>query len=174
MVAATSAWTPRDGAPAQNGATAAHGDAPRWILKRNCCLTPRQLLRVYAVMCAVSFGIALAFWAMGARLVLPFAWIEMVGLGLALWVYARHALDRESIAIERGQVHVEQEVAGRVTHVTFEASRVRVSQSGGAQALVELTGPGLEVAVGRHLRPACRARLADELRAALRGPHGQG
>lgn len=174
MAVAISAKIPRDSAPAAGAALALSEDPPQWLLKRNCCLTPRQLLRIYAGLCVVSFGIALVFWAFGARLVLPFAWLEMAGLGLALWVYARHALDRESIVIERGRVHVRQEVAGRVTQVTFEARRVRVGQRGGSQALVELASAGREVAVGRHLRAERRAQLADELRAALRGPHGQG
>jgi uncharacterized membrane protein len=173
MVAATSAWSPRKRAFPQERTLAA-GPGPRWILKRNCCLTPRQLLVMYAALCVVSFGIALGFWALGARLVLPFAWIEMAGVGLALWVYARHALDRECIVIEDGQVRIEQEVAGRVSRVTFDATQVRIGQSGGAAALVELMAAGQQVSVGRHVRAQHRAQLAEELRAALRDPYGQG
>ncbi len=129
---------------------------------------------MYAALCVVSFGIGLGFWVMGARLVLPFAWLEMAGVGLALWMYARHALDRESIVIDGGRVEVEQEVAGRVSRVTFDAAHVRIGQSGGATALIELAASGREVIVGRHVRAQHRAQLAEELRAALRGPYGQG
>lgn len=173
MVAATSAWSPRTRVSPQ-GQAVSMGGGSRWILKRNCCLRPRQLLGMYLVLCVVSLSIGLGFWALGARLVLPFAWVEVAGMGLALWVYARHALDRESIVIEGGQVQVEQEVAGCMSRVTFDATQVRIRQPGGADALVELVGPGQRVSVGRHLRAQHRGQLAEELRAALRVPYGQG
>lgn len=173
MVAVTSAWSPRNRRFPQ-GPTLSDGTGTRWILKRNCCLTPRQLLCMYAVLCVVSFGVGLGFWALGAHLVLPFAWIEMAGVGLALWIYARHALDRESIVIIGGRVEVEQEVAGCVSRLSFDAAHVRIDQRGGSAGLVELSAAGRRVSVGRHIRAQHRSQLAEELRAALRGSYGQG
>ena len=69
----------------------------QWLLKRNCALAPRQLLTFYASLCAASLAIAGVFWSHGAVLVMPFAGIEMLGVGSALLLYARHAADSELI-----------------------------------------------------------------------------
>ncbi|MGQ2981389.1 MAG: DUF2244 domain-containing protein, partial [Polaromonas sp.] len=47
--------------------------AVQWLLKRNCSVTPAQLLSLYLSLCAVSLGIAGFFWTQGATLVMPFA-----------------------------------------------------------------------------------------------------
>lgn len=46
----------------------------------------------------VSLGIATFFWFQGTTLVMPFAWLELVVVGSAFMVYARHARDGEKIA----------------------------------------------------------------------------
>jgi uncharacterized membrane protein len=61
----------------------------RWTLRRNCSLAPSQLVRFYVGLCIVSLAIASGFWLMGATLIMPFAWLEIAVLGLALMIYAR-------------------------------------------------------------------------------------
>mgnify|MGYP003576935884 CR=1 FL=1 len=176
MTAAASAW--REPRAWRFGAVFRQGDAQgvEWVLKRNCSISPRQLLAFYVSLCAVSLGIASVFWAHGATLVMPFAWAELIGMGAALWVYARHAVDRERIALVAGRLTVERSVAGRLEQVVFEPEWLRVELQGGDDALVELTGQGQRIAVGRHVRAEWRPDLAEELRAALSGggPSGQG
>ena len=53
------------------------GQNIHWFLKRNCSVTPSQLGWLYASLCVVSLGIGLFFWFQGARLILPFAWLEL-------------------------------------------------------------------------------------------------
>jgi hypothetical protein len=66
----------------------------RWDLRRNCALTPRQVLAAFAVASALSLVIAIVAWSLGARFVLPFTGLELLVLA-ALWLaYARHAGDR--------------------------------------------------------------------------------
>ena len=140
-----------------------------WILKRNCSISPRQLLLIYGAMCAVSLGIATMFWAHGALLVMPFAWVELIGVGLALLAYSRHAIDSERIALMAGRLLVERRVGGRLEQVEFHREWLRVELQGGDDALVELSGQGRRIAVGRYVRAEWRADLAGELRAALNG-----
>jgi len=144
------------------------GLSVQWLLKRNCSIAPRQLLRVYLGLSAVSLAIASFFWLQGARLVMPFAWVEVLALGGALAVHARHACDRERIALAQGRLTVECTVADHTEKVEFTAAWVRVDPGRDERSLVELSGEGRCVAVGRHLRPALRRRLVVELRAALR------
>ena len=139
-----------------------------WRFKRNCSLTPLQCLRVYALLCALSLGIAAFFYWQGAPLVLPFAGLEMLGLGVALAVYARHASDRESIELDRQRLRVEHRCGTRLEQAEFDAAWVRVEPASDDRSLLELSGQGRRMAVGRYLRPELRAQLADELRQALR------
>jgi len=139
-----------------------------WLLRRNCSMTPSQLISFYLSLSAWSLAIAGAFWWRGATLVLPFAGIEIVAVGIALYVYARHAADRERMTLEPGRLTVECSLGRRVDHVEFASAWVRVEPAAGDRSLIELSGEGKRVEVGRFVRPELRRALADELRAALR------
>lgn len=139
-----------------------------WQLRRNCSLAPRQLFAAYLSLCAVSLGIAGMFWWQGARLVLPFASAELLALGVALLCYARHATDGESIRLAAGRLTVEQRIGSRAQKVEFVPAWVRIEPEFGDRSLVELSGQGRRVVVGRHVRPELRRQLADELRWAVR------
>jgi len=144
------------------------GQSIQWFLKRNCSVTPSQLGWLYASLCVVSLGIGGAFWLQGATMVLPFAWLELLAVGLAFVLYARHATDRENIRLQAGRLTVEH-VSGRTTHrAEFAPAWVRIEPEHGDGSLVELSGQGQRIAVGRFVRPELRRQLADELRWALR------
>lgn len=144
------------------------GQAVQWLLKRNCSVTPRQLGCFYAFLCVVSLVIAGVFWAMGAVLVLPFTWLELGALGLAFLAYARHATDRERISLQGLQLVVEVENAGELRRSEFNREWVRVEPLADDGSLIELSGQGRKVNVGRYLRPELRPILAQEIRRALR------
>ena len=140
----------------------------QWSLKRNCSTTPRQMMAFYASLCALSLGIGVFFWVQGATLVMPFAWLELVAVGAALLIYARHATDRESIRLQPGRLTVEHVTGGHVERAEFAPSWVRVEPEHGDRSLIELSGQGRRISVGRYVRPDQRRQLADELRWALR------
>lgn len=157
------------GSPLRFGAESGGSErVVQWLLKRNCSITPRQAIRFYASLCVLSMGIALMFWLQGAPLVMPFAGLEMLAVGAALLVYAQHAADHESIRLAAGRLTVEH-TSGRVTRrAEFVPAWVRVEPEHGDGSLVELSGQGERIAVGRFVRPELRPQLADELRWALR------
>jgi uncharacterized membrane protein len=140
----------------------------RWQLKRNCSLAPRQLLFCYLGLCLLLLVIATGFWSIGAFLVLPFAGVELLAVGLAMFVYARHAADNESIRLLPGRLVVETAFGRRVERVEFTPAWVRVEPEHGDRSLIELSGQGRRISVGRFVRPELRRELADELRWALR------
>jgi uncharacterized membrane protein len=140
----------------------------KWVLKRNCSVTPRQMLWFFGPLFVVSLVIGGFFWQRGATLVLPFAGIELVAVAVALFVYARHATDSEHIELQSGRLIVEHACGRRVERVEFVPSWVRVEPESGDRSLVELSGQGLRVCVGRFVRPELRRQLAEELRWALR------
>lgn len=144
------------------------GQNIHWFLKRNCSVTPAQLGWLYASLCVVSLGIGTIFWFQGAVLVLPFAWIELAAVGAAFLAYARHATDGETISLRGRQLVVELENAGHLERAEFNRDRVRVEPLAGDRSLIELSGQGRKVNVGRYVRPELRPLLAQEIRRALR------
>lgn len=144
------------------------GQNIHWFLKRNCSVTPAQLGWLYASLCVVSLGTAAVFWFQGAVLILPFAWAELAAVGAAFLAYARHATDGETISLRGRQLVVEVENAGRLERAEFNREWVRVEPLAGDRSLIELSGQGRRVNVGRYLRPELRPVLAQEIRRALR------
>lgn len=173
-MSALSVQAPRRFAPASpllrfGGAADTGGDgAIQWLLKRNCSISPAQLFGFFLTLCAVSLAIGAAFWSHGAPLILPFAGAELAALAVALLVYARHAADHEKMVLRPGRLTVECSLGRRVDRVEFAPAWVRVEPAAGERSLIELSGEGKRVEVGRFVRPELRRALADELRAALR------
>jgi uncharacterized membrane protein len=127
-----------------------------------------QLAWLYASLCVVSLAIGSIFWWLGATLVLPFAWLELAAVGAAFVVYARHAADGETISLKGRQLVVELENAGRLERAEFDREWVRVEPSAADRSLIEVSGRGRTVNVGRYVRPELRPALAREIRRALR------
>jgi uncharacterized membrane protein len=63
---------------------------------------------------------------------------------------------------------VELENAGRLQRAEFDRAWVRVEPSAGDGSLIEVSGRGQSVSVGRYVRPELRPALAREIRLALR------
>lgn len=142
--------------------------ALQWVLRRNCSITPRQLGAVYLSLCVVAALISAGFWWQGAPVVVVFAAVELLLVGVALVVYARHAGDREVLTLAGRSLAVEQCHGSRVARADLQAEWLKVEPVGGQGSLVELSARGQSVRVGRFLRPEARAAFAQELRRALR------
>lgn len=139
----------------------------QWRLMRNCSLAPRQVAAVYASLVAVSMAIAGFFFVAGAPYVAIFAGAELLVVGAAFLVFARHAGDGEILQLRDGRLVVEQRCGAALQRTEFQAGGVRVEPSSAPGALVVLTGLGARAEVGRHLQPHRRGELARALRRAL-------
>jgi uncharacterized membrane protein len=140
-----------------------------WTLCRNCSLSPRQVGRAYALLCCASLAVGVGFLLRGAWMVLAFSLVELSVVGLALLVYARHALDRERIALSDGCLLVEWMHADECRQQQLDPLRTSVVvPEGGRRSLVTLESRGVTIEVGRFATLPQRRRLARELREALR------
>ena len=148
------------------------GQNIHWFLKRNCSVTPAQLGWLYMSLCVISLSIGAAFWFQGAKLVMPFAWLELLLVGVAFLVYARHATDGEKILLSGRQLVVELEHAGRLERAEFDRDWVRIEPRATDTSLIEVSARGRSVQVGRYVRPELRPELAREIRLALREAPG--
>jgi uncharacterized membrane protein len=147
---------------------AGHRLVTQWRLKRNCSISPAQMGAAYGALCAMSLAVALVFLVQGVPLVLAFAGLELLAVGTALLVFARHAGDHETLTLDGRSLQVELERAGRVRRIEFAADRLTVEPAAGQGSLITLSGQGQLAQIGRFLRPDLRGAFARELRHALR------
>jgi uncharacterized membrane protein len=140
-----------------------------WLSKRNCSLAPKQLALIFASLATASLGIAVVFAAFGAWMVLPFAGIEVLALGTAFVVYARHAADYERIVLSRDCLLVEVSRAERLSQEKCAPAWIRVEYKGARQELIGLVTSGQRIEVGRFVPESERTDLAMQLRAQLQG-----
>jgi len=137
------------------------------VARRNNSLSSAGRILVFAFLFIVSIGIACAFAALGAWMILPFAGLEMLGLLLAFYWVDRHAEDYERIAIAGDCLKVEHVEAGRTRSHEFNCCWAQlVASSSGAR--LALRSHGRDVEIGRHMSDEQRLSLARELKRQLR------
>ncbi len=146
---------------------AACGESLTWTLKRNCALTPRELAGAYGLMCGFSLLVGLGFAWAGFNFILGFAVIELLAVGTAMLVWARHATDGEVVTLCNNVICVQRCTGPRVDVVEMPAAWVRVKAESRSVAL--RTGTQ-RILVGAQAHRASRAAFAAELRQALRAP----
>jgi len=137
-----------------------------WMLKRNCSIAPHQLGQVFAILCAVSLTVALVFTLRGAWYILVFSVLELSAVGFAFLIYARHATDREYIALVEDCLLVEFVRAGKTSRFRLDLHKMRIEPAGPhlGSKLVRLESSGIRVDVGRYLTEWKRREFALELK----------
>lgn len=139
-----------------------------WLMKRNCSVSPRQFLWFYVSLALCSSAIALLLVSQGAWLVAPFTGVELLVVGIAFVIHARHAVDYERIRLYRHRLVIEQASAERLVQFEFNPRWVRVELGASPRDPITLVSRGQTVAVGQHLAYHRRAQFANDLRALLR------
>lgn len=134
------------------------------LLKRNCSIAPGALACVFAAMAVAVLGIGIGFAIAGAWLILPFAGLEVIALGAAFVLQARHATDYERIELAAGRLRVEVSEAERIARYELDARGTRIEMQGPS---VLLCGPGETLRLGRHLDEEARMRFFAELKKRL-------
>ncbi len=148
-----------------------------WRLARNCSLTPRQTLISWAVPIGVSLLVAIAFWAMGYGVVALFCMVEVLAVGVALWVYARHAVDGDTVELgDDGVMHIERRCGAQDAVITWNAADVRMEVDARGRWVV-WRGPhrltiGTETTAKRRRQAA--QEVSDALQIATRSPTAPG
>lgn len=139
-----------------------------WLLKRNCSLSPRQLAIALALPCVASLLIALWFLWHGAWHVLAFVVLESAAVACAFCHYARHATDREHIALDDACLLIEQYLAGEVRQIRLDPQWTRVAPPDSAQDLINLEAKGIRIAIGLFVTQERRRQVEQELREELK------
>ena len=125
-------------------------------------MSPSGLAKVFAALSLVVLAIGSGFAAAGAWLVLPFAGLEVLLLGAAFTLYARHAADYERLELDAGRLRIEVADGARIVRYELEGARVSMEKG-----RVVLRDAREELEVGRYLGTEARAELAAELKKRL-------
>jgi uncharacterized membrane protein len=151
----------------------------RFELAPNCAMTAKATAGFFLSIATVSLTIAIGLAALGYWPILPFAGLELGGLGAALWWTRHRARDREYIEISADTVLIERhrhrqagtEIAERVR---LPRPWTRVRLQGGRTASdpsrLMLGSHGRWCRVGEFLPPDERIGLSRRLRDVLREP----
>jgi uncharacterized membrane protein len=152
---------------AADGLTDAEPVLKDWLMKRNCSVSPRQFVAFYVSLAAFSLVIAALLLWRGAWLVLPFTGVELLAVGVAFTIYARHAVDYERIRLFPHRLLIERMSAEQLTQIEFNPRWVRVEPGASPRDPIRLVSRGQTVVVGQHLAQYRRAQFVHELRASL-------
>ena len=140
------------------------------MARPNHALSMLQSRVLMLAVAGITGVIALAFAAVGAWLVIPFAGLEIVALWLALRHLQRHADDEERLDIDDTQISIRRHTAGRVEHYQFQRywAQLRIEHLDGRSGTrLFLRSHGREVEIGRLLTEKQKENLADDLKTRL-------
>jgi len=145
--------------------------ASRFVVRPNCSLSWPGVVRFYTGMVVVSFSIAIAFAVKGAWLILPFAGLEMLVLGAALYVVARRACRWQAVSIYGDRIEVVEHDPASERQQTFQRAwaQVRLERAhiNGYPSRLTICSHGRAIEIGGYLADAEKEQLALELRQAM-------
>lgn len=139
-----------------------------WLLKRNCSMTPRQVMKAYGVLCSFVLAVSIAFALHGIWYVFAFAMLEITIVVSALLYYARHATDQERVRLYDDRLHIERTEAGRVECFTLDPLWTRIVVPNRRRQLIALESKGVKVELGSYISETARRAVAREMQATLR------
>ena len=130
-------------------------------------MTPYRAAKVYGALGAVMAVLSAVFALRGFWFVSLFAVIEMAGVALAVRHWARHAGDRERIALSDNCLLIERIEASKTQRIRLDPCRTSIALPTRRRRLIGLASRGVKVELGSFVSEVVRCRVADELRKAL-------
>jgi len=140
----------------------------QFLIQPNCSAGWKATSWFFAFILGVTLIVNGYFVSLGAWLVMPFAVLEMLVLGVALYGFLKQANGRELITISDGELRIERlRWPGHKQTWDFQAYWVKVILRGNPAtwhpSRLLLRSHGQEVLVGECLTETERRRLAKDL-----------
>ena len=143
-----------------------------FVITPNRAMPWHQLVWIYSIFAAFTLGIATGFFIKGLVLILPFAGLEILALGVVLYVSAWRGGVREVITITEDKVRVESGRSAPEYSHEFDLAWVQVVLErpwhNWYPSNLFLRSHGQQVQIGCFLNEEERQGLANELVKAIK------
>ena len=138
-------------------------DGWAWCFKRNCSISPTQLATIFALLGFLSVAISLAFYTLGATLILPYSFIEITALALAFAFTVKHASDYEKLEV--GPLHLTFEYQDGFSKNKLQMNRAltRVEVLKTEGHLIKFSQGKESVLFGQHVHAHFREKLTRQI-----------
>ena len=139
----------------------------RWQMRRNCALTPKQLLKFYIALVCLSLIVAMGFFLAGIWVIPIFTAIELSAVTLGFLIYCRHALDSETIEIDGKRLTIKKFIGYRETiyELNTQWAKIELPPEGGKT--FHISQSDLRVELGQFLRLEQQISIIASIRAHL-------
>jgi len=144
------------------------GEGYRFVLSPNCSISWTELLLFYFLTCLVALAVGLFFTLQGLWLVLPFSGLEMLALGVGLYVTSRKVYRKEVITLDPEHTRIEKGVQRIDQSWEFKTPWIRIidelpdRRSTRRKLAISMYGESVEV--GSFLANSEKEALAFQLK----------
>jgi uncharacterized membrane protein len=136
-------------------------------IRPNCSLTPRSAAWFFASIAGTTLAVAGFFAAQGFWPILPFAGLEVAGLGFAMWISLQRRFRRQDIVIAENEVAVEDSGRKFRSRLVFPRHWAQVKMRAGfsplAASRLVIESHGRSCEIGNFLNEQERRGLSQRL-----------
>ena len=136
-------------------------------MRRNCALTPKQLLKFYIILVCLSVTVAAGFFLAGVWVILIFTILELCAVTLGFLIYCRHALDCETIEIKDKKLIVKKFIAYKETIYEFNTQWVKIEPPLEGSKTFFISQSTLRIEIGQFVRQEQQLTLIASIRRSL-------
>ena len=136
----------------------------RWQMRRNCALTPKQLLQFYIALVCLSLIVAAGFFLAGVWVIPIFTTLELTAVTVGFLIYCRHALDCETIEIEGKRLLVKKFIGYKETIYEFNTQWAKIELPMETSKVFHISQSGLRVELGQFVRYEQQMALISSVR----------
>ncbi|MBT8546318.1 DUF2244 domain-containing protein [Polynucleobacter paneuropaeus] len=139
----------------------------RWQMRRNCALTPKQLLQFYIVLVCLSVTVGMGFFLAGVWVIPIFTALELCAVTLGFLIYCRHALDCETIEVDGNSLIVKKFIGYKETVYEFNTQWAKIELPSEGAKVFHISQSNQRVELGQFLRQEQQMPLIAAVRARL-------
>lgn len=138
-----------------------------WQMKRNCALTPKQLLQFYVLLVCLSLTVAAGFFLAGIWVIPIFTALELTAVTIGFLIYAKHALDYEAIEIIDRRLIVRKFIGYQESIYEFNTQWAKIEPPMEGQKVFFISQSDQRVELGQFLRQEQQLPLISSVRTYL-------
>ena len=136
----------------------------RWQMRRNCALTPKQLLKFYIALVCLSLVVATGFLLAGIWVIPIFTALELTAVTISFLIYCRHALDCETIEIDGNRLIVKKFISYKEAIYEFNAQWAKIEPPLKDSKVFFISQSNLRVEIGQFMRQEQQLSLIASVR----------